>query len=255
MPRLAFVEAGARFVEQKDFGIGGEGAGQLDQASRPGRERRHRRRGLLPTPTRSSSPMAAAGEAFPDASSPTRTLSTALRVEKSSRRWKVRARPRRARRCVLVRVTSAPPRDTEPRSGRCRPVMTLNSVVLPAPLGPIRPVTMLCSARSDTSRARRPRRNGRARDRPRGQGHGARLVRRHWPPRVRRPADPDRSRPAERQVYPVREPRHAEDAVGLRASSTIPMPAASPVRSASDVAGGSAGQGAPPPSGPPAARR
>src|SRR6516225_6370842 len=40
---------------------------------------------------------------------------------------------------------------TEPWFGRCRPVMTLNSVVLPAPFGPIRPVISPAWARSDTS--------------------------------------------------------------------------------------------------------
>src|ERR1700744_5725090 len=58
--------------------------------------------------------------------------------------------PRRARRYVRVRVTSVPPSDTVPLLGRCRPVMTLNNVVLPAPLGPIRPVTAPASARRET---------------------------------------------------------------------------------------------------------
>src|ERR1035437_3842732 len=43
-----------------------------------------------------------------------------------------------------------------PRSGSCRPLMTLNKVVFPAPLGPMRPVTVpggttrLTSVRADT---------------------------------------------------------------------------------------------------------
>src|SRR5258708_11068118 len=40
---------------------------------------------------------------------------------------------------------------TRPWVGSCRPVMTLNSVVLPAPLGPIRPVTWPPSAVMVTS--------------------------------------------------------------------------------------------------------
>src|ERR1700676_3695331 len=36
---------------------------------------------------------------------------------------------------------STPSRSTLPAVGSCKPVITLNSVVLPAPLGPIRPVT------------------------------------------------------------------------------------------------------------------
>src|SRR5437588_12524804 len=40
---------------------------------------------------------------------------------------------------------------TLPPVGSCRPVMTLNSVVFPAPLGPIRPVIDPCSAVRVTS--------------------------------------------------------------------------------------------------------
>src|SRR5262245_32744590 len=36
---------------------------------------------------------------------------------------------------------SRPANSTRPIAGACRPVMTLNNVVLPAPLGPISPVT------------------------------------------------------------------------------------------------------------------
>ena len=43
---------------------------------------------------------------------------------------------------------SRPSRRTGPASGGCSPVMTLNSVVLPAPFGPISPVTAPGSARS-----------------------------------------------------------------------------------------------------------
>src|SRR5215469_3854756 len=38
-------------------------------------------------------------------------------------------------------VTSAPPSTTRPRDGRRRPQITSNRVLLPAPLGPISPVT------------------------------------------------------------------------------------------------------------------
>ena len=149
---LALVEAGARLVEQQHLGIGRQGAGQLDQAGRSGRQRRDRR-GCLVAHAHALEEVERRLEdvARPEASSPTRTLSAALRVEKSSRRWKVRARPRRARRCVRFRVTSVPASDTDPRSGRCRPVMTLNSVVLPAPFGPMSPVTVPAAARSETS--------------------------------------------------------------------------------------------------------
>ncbi len=75
-------------------------------------------------------------------SRPTWTFSPAERVPKISRRWKVRARPSRARRCGFMEVTSVSNRCTEPRSGTCSPLITLNRVVFPAPLGPIRPVTV-----------------------------------------------------------------------------------------------------------------
>ena len=69
------------------------------------------------------------------------TFSRAVRVPKSSSRWKVRAIPSRARWCGETRVMSAPPSRTRPWVGGCSPVMTLNSVVLPAPLGPMSPFT------------------------------------------------------------------------------------------------------------------
>src|SRR5207248_643559 len=49
-------------------------------------------------------------------------------------------RPRRLR----------PPRPTSPDAGRTVPVHALNVVVLPAPLGPMSPVTVPPSARNDT---------------------------------------------------------------------------------------------------------
>ena len=64
-------------------------------------------------------------------SSPTCTFSPADRVPNSSRRWNVRASPSRARRWGLTEVTSVSNRWTAPRSGTCRPLITLNSVVFP----------------------------------------------------------------------------------------------------------------------------
>src|SRR6516225_11541842 len=46
---------------------------------------------------------------------------------------------------------SSPSSVTRPRVGFSSPVTTLNSVVLPAPLGPIKPVMRPASALSDTS--------------------------------------------------------------------------------------------------------
>src|SRR3954466_14825770 len=48
--------------------------------------------------------------------------------------------PRRARACVPRPVMSSPRSRTRPAVGGCIPVMTLNSVVLPAPFGPMSPV-------------------------------------------------------------------------------------------------------------------
>src|ERR1700722_8977495 len=80
----------------------------------------------------------------------TRTLSAAVSEPKSSRRWNVRARPRRARRFGPLRAMSWPFMKMSPWSGRCSPVMTLNNVVFPAPLGPISPVTSPADAVSET---------------------------------------------------------------------------------------------------------
>ena len=60
---------------------------------------------------------------------------------KSRTAWKVRARPRRPSSCGGRPVTSSPPSSTRPRVGRWKPVSTLTSVVLPAPLGPMSPKT------------------------------------------------------------------------------------------------------------------
>src|SRR5215470_14605328 len=54
-------------------------------------------------------------------------------------------------------VTSAPPSTTSPRDGRRSPHTTSNRVLLPAPLGPISPVTRPAPAVSPTlSRTRFP---------------------------------------------------------------------------------------------------
>ncbi|KRF33623.1 hypothetical protein ASG83_06885 [Yonghaparkia sp. Soil809] len=53
--------------------------------------------------------------------------------------WKVRPTPIRARRAVDMVVTSLPKRWTAPAVGVTSPAIILNSVVLPAPFGPITP--------------------------------------------------------------------------------------------------------------------
>ena len=74
-------------------------------------------------------------------SAATSTFSRTVSEPKTSSRWKVRAMPSRARRCGRLPRRSTPSRTTRPAVSACRPVMTLNSVVLPAPFGPISPVT------------------------------------------------------------------------------------------------------------------
>src|SRR5579862_1473539 len=81
----------------------------------------------------------------------TSTFSRTVRDPNSSSRWNVRAMPRRARWYGGRPVMSSPSITTLPRVGRCRPVTTLKSVVLPAPLGPINPVIRPPSASIDTS--------------------------------------------------------------------------------------------------------
>ena len=56
-------------------------------------------------------------------------------------RWKVRRMPLRARHVTDRPVTSTPSYMTRPAVGGRIPEMVSNSVVLPAPLGPIRPHT------------------------------------------------------------------------------------------------------------------
>ena len=80
----------------------------------------------------------------------------------TSRRWNVRPSPARARRCDGQPATSSPPRCTVPRSGRTVPAMAPNSVVLPAPFGPMMPTISPAVGRAPTRRRRpRGRRTGR----------------------------------------------------------------------------------------------
>src|SRR6201996_3771479 len=53
--------------------------------------------------------------------------------------WNVRTMPAAQMRCGARPVMSRPSKEIRPASGRWKPAMAANSVVLPAPLGPIRP--------------------------------------------------------------------------------------------------------------------
>ena len=68
-------------------------------------------------------------------------FSSAVMLENSCAIWKVRSMPVRNSWCGLRPVTSAPSKMTEPLSGTILPATILNSVDLPAPFGPISPVT------------------------------------------------------------------------------------------------------------------
>src|SRR6266568_7251183 len=86
-----------------------------------------------------------------------RQFSSTVRSAKRLVIWKVRARPCAARACAEVLVTSRPKSLTVPAVTGSDPVMRLNSVVFPAPLGPIsarRSPGRRASATSST--ARRP---------------------------------------------------------------------------------------------------
>lgn len=58
--------------------------------------------------------------------------------------WKVRAKPRPATACGFKPLSKWPSKRTSPALGVYKPFKQLNSVVLPAPLGPIRPKISPC---------------------------------------------------------------------------------------------------------------
>src|SRR3954469_21736496 len=71
--------------------------------------------------------------------------------------WKVRTTPSRATWCGASLPSERPSKDHVPVLGWSKPVSRLNSVVLPAPLGPIRPVMPpRCTSRWSTDTAVRP---------------------------------------------------------------------------------------------------
>ena len=81
----------------------------------------------------------------------TRRLSTTERSSNSSRLWKVRTNPRRARSAGGRSVTSSPAKCTEPADSGTKPVTASIRVVLPAPLGPIRPTNSPSATSRSTS--------------------------------------------------------------------------------------------------------
>src|SRR6266571_7765185 len=81
---------------------------------------------------------------------PTTTFSAALRSLNRRMFWKVRAMPSPATRCAGRPVSWSDSSHALPDWKGTYPVITLTSVVLPAPLGPIRPWIDPCSTSSDT---------------------------------------------------------------------------------------------------------
>ena len=67
----------------------------------------------------------------------------------SAASWNDRPSPSAARRCGAQPATSTPPRTTRPRSRGVNPQIRSNSVVLPAPFGPMMPDDLPLAARSD----------------------------------------------------------------------------------------------------------
>ena len=80
-----------------------------------------------------------------------RRFSNTLRSKNRLVIWKERESPARNSLCVLQPVTSAPAKDTRPCCGRSAPDTRLNSVLLPAPFGPITEVMPPRAAEKDRS--------------------------------------------------------------------------------------------------------
>src|SRR5690606_17335053 len=88
---------------------------------------------------------------------PTQTFSPASMSPNSRMFWKVRAMPRAAIWCGAWPTSDRPWKSTCPAAGRYIPVSTLNTVVLPAPLGPIRlKISPWRTSKSTLSTARKP---------------------------------------------------------------------------------------------------
>ena len=75
-------------------------------------------------------------------SAATKRLSRTVRSSKSSSDWNVRDRPRWARALGDTSLISAPSKLIVPPEGLVKPVMASMKVVLPAPLGPMSPVSL-----------------------------------------------------------------------------------------------------------------
>ena len=72
---------------------------------------------------------------------PNKTLSMTVKFGKLFVSWKVRTRPILGNRCGLKPVIFFSLKYTCPLSGLRNPLIKLNTVVLPAPLGPMNPTS------------------------------------------------------------------------------------------------------------------
>ena len=168
--RLAVTQTRRRLVEQQQARPRGEGATQLAEAGQAGRQarrpaRRPRRAGRR---DRGSRRRRGAGssrgrEPIGGGSRPRRECSRAsLRLPNTSSCWNVRAMPRRARcRRRLVRDVASVERQRAVAHALASPVIALKIVVLPAPFGPMSPVTQpRLDVEVDLVRRRCDRRSG-----------------------------------------------------------------------------------------------
>jgi hypothetical protein len=73
---------------------------------------------------------------------PIMTFSSALRLGNRPTPWRVLEMPILVSLCARIRCSGLPSKRTSPESGFRNPLITLKTVVLPAPLGPIKPVTV-----------------------------------------------------------------------------------------------------------------
>ena len=82
---------------------------------------------------------------------PIMTFSSTVRPANRPVPWSVRAMPSPASLCGRSRASGRPPKLIVPACGRTKPHRTFSSVVLPAPFGPMIPVTWRPAAVSETS--------------------------------------------------------------------------------------------------------
>ena len=156
---LGVAQARRRLVEQEQAGPGGQGPGELEQpglpvgrvsaersasgSARPGRGRRRRWRAAL-----ERSRTSGGGSRPRPGRSPGPTGSRRSRGAGRCGRC-----PSRARLWGLSPVMSVPSKVMRPGLRLWRPQMALKHVVLPAPLGPMRPVTAPASTSRFTPRS------------------------------------------------------------------------------------------------------